>query len=571
MKKPMARSKTPSTRKGSSIHLRLNAYIFSLCVACLLASCGTSEPASLVPPPASTPGTTVVAGPGPAETRDPFTAFTQSLISDIDSNNDNALRTLIGTPWKSGRYNTQLTEYREPGDAVAAFRAMRQRALVTIDPTLAGTHPTSAPRLGERIVVARWVESAGKEEAAFIYASSVDGGWRWTGLLVGVPAEQVSLQPTASPPSAATATSAAVPKTTATGAPVAAATTSQVPTASPPTGHVSFMRGANVVVRDIAANSNAAQALVLPATATQGDWKRDGTRAVFLAGSGEKTEMWMVNRDGSGLAKVGVLGRYSTPHWSPDGASVLYSFNNPVSGNTNEIWTVSADGTLRRKLADGYDAVWSPDGQRIAFASTPTSSASGQPAKNAIRMINAQGKNEWSPITTDTTSPKFTPLEWQMNDARVVDAPQWSPDGKEVTLRVQNGHGAYVTTDSLNGGFGRFIAVYFDGVAHGFSYSPNGKDIALGSGGQSGYETIVIYHRSDIGKDGISGNPVRTLGRIPKSAGETGQSISSYDWSPDGSRIIYSAENAGIWITEIVSGATTQLSADGAGPVFWLR
>ena len=55
-----------------------------------------------------------------------------------------------------------------------------------------------------------------------------------------------------------------------------------------------LVRGANVIVRDLSASANASQAPVLPAMATQGDWSRSGTRAVFLTGSDEKSEMWML-------------------------------------------------------------------------------------------------------------------------------------------------------------------------------------------------------------------------------------------------------------------------------------
>ena len=156
-----------------------------------------------------------------------------------------------------------------------------------------------------------------------------------------------------------------------------------------------------------------------------------------------------------------------------------------------------------------------------------------------------------------------------VEQARLLDQPQWSPDGSELTLRVQDGHGAYATTNATTGGFGKFIAVYFDGMARGFSYSPDGKYITVGGGGQSGAETIDVYRRGDLGTDGVTGTPLRVLGRLPQ-AGETPQTVSTFAWSPDSTRLAYTLDQGGVWLMGVADGAGVQVNAQGAGPLFWL-
>ena len=357
-----------------------------------------------------------------------------------------------------------------------------------------------------------------------------------------------------------------------TGTPVAgtAATPAAVPTGSAANAHLVFARQGSVLIHDLGGNHDAL--LIDRPQVTQWGWSNDGQRAVFLMGGPQQFQIWQVNRDGSNLKMLTESGRYSNPRWSPDGTPILYGFN--TSAGKDEVWLMNADGSNKHKLADGFDAAWAPEGQRIAFASNPggTVGPAGhtQPARNGIHIINLFGKNEWAPIATDTTSPKFTPLEWQMNQARLVDAPQWSPDGNEITLRVHEGHGAYVTTNATTGGFGKFIALYFDGAARGFSYSPDGKYITVGAGGQSGVDTIAIYRRSELGKDGVSGSPLRTLGKVPKQAGDVPQTVTAFAWSPDSTQIAYAVDKGGVWLMGLADGANAQLNADGTGPLFWL-
>jgi dipeptidyl aminopeptidase/acylaminoacyl peptidase len=102
------------------------------------------------------------------------------------------------------------------------------------------------------------------------------------------------------------------------------------------------------------------------------------------------------------------------PTPSPDGSQVLWvrsAVDKMKDRFESGIWLMNPDGTKQRFLVKGSNAVWSPDGTRIAYV------AEGEPGGNQIwvRYMDAEG------ATTQIT--------------RELKAPgniRWSPDGKWV-------------------------------------------------------------------------------------------------------------------------------------------
>ena len=100
----------------------------------------------------------------------------------------------------------------------------------------------------------------------------------------------------------------------------------------------------------------------------------DGRRIAFSSGrSGEVEEIWLSSADGSGARQLtrGPGTRQTLPAWSPDGRHIAFE-STAASGRT-DIWVISADGgTPRRVTTDPGDEnapVWSRDGKRIYFLS----------------------------------------------------------------------------------------------------------------------------------------------------------------------------------------------------------
>ena len=106
------------------------------------------------------------------------------------------------------------------------------------------------------------------------------------------------------------------------------------------------------------------------------------------------------------------------PQLSPDGRQIVYTRRWVDKMNDqwkSSLWIMNVDGTKNRFLLDGSDALWSPDGTRIAYV------ARGEPSGSQVfvRWMDAEGAV--SQLTRVTESPSGL---------------QWSPDGKWLAFSM---------------------------------------------------------------------------------------------------------------------------------------
>jgi len=167
------------------------------------------------------------------------------------------------------------------------------------------------------------------------------------------------------------------------------------------------------------------------------------------------------------------------PQISPDGSTVLYSrsfVDLQNDGRRSEIWMMNADGSRKRKLMEGGSPVWSPDGARIAYT------ASGEPrgAQIFVRWMDdpsaqpsqitnldeSPGGIEWSP---DGTQIAFTMTVRPRQDEWQIEMPVARPDGAEWTESPRIVDDAMFRRDRqgfLDDGNRHIFVVPADGGAH---------------------------------------------------------------------------------------------------------
>ncbi|MCA1586207.1 MAG: S9 family peptidase [Acidobacteria bacterium] len=102
------------------------------------------------------------------------------------------------------------------------------------------------------------------------------------------------------------------------------------------------------------------------------------------------------------------------PRISPDATQIVYTrrwVNRMEDKMESALWVMNADGTKNRFLAKGSNAVWSPDGTRIAYV------AEGEPkgAQIFVRWMDGEG------APSQVTQVEHAPAD--------ID---WSPDGKQL-------------------------------------------------------------------------------------------------------------------------------------------
>jgi TolB protein len=233
-------------------------------------------------------------------------------------------------------------------------------------------------------------------------------------------------------------------------------------------------------------------------------WSPDGSRIVYTSYSTTRSEIFVINADGSGAKRISSVDGYAADAtWSPDGGKIAFTNYNAAGGNSSELFVVNADGSGQTRLTVGrrdFLPAWSPDGRRIAFTGYDGT-------KNNIWVMNADGTGliplssggafgtAWSP---DGRKIAFVGSPPASNDVYVMnsdgsgatlighdaESPAWSPDGTRLVFVHVDCDYYYVNCSSkvsvTNADGSSLKQFTFDGTMWQPSWSRDGRWIAFG-------------------------------------------------------------------------------------------
>jgi Tol biopolymer transport system component len=171
----------------------------------------------------------------------------------------------------------------------------------------------------------------------------------------------------------------------------------------------------------------------------------DGSRILFTSTRGGKAGLWQMARDGSDAKRIcdGDQGG-----WSPDGRKIVLRRGGKLI--TREL----ASEKEKVISPDGWDtcsgASWSPDGANIAFAKLGDGS-------NSIHIVAADGG---------------TPLK--VYDKQGACQPHWAPGGKTLVYETET----HLCSINADGTRNRLIT-YYGGVQRYARFSPDGAKLVF--------------------------------------------------------------------------------------------
>jgi Tol biopolymer transport system component len=187
------------------------------------------------------------------------------------------------------------------------------------------------------------------------------------------------------------------------------------------------------------------------------DWKHHGTVV--------QGQIRVSNADGSDTHTVGPVGYFvQGPWWSRDGQRVAFAYS-PSATTPADIYVANADGsgvldvTNTTGISEDF-ADWSPDGLTLAVT--------------GANSLVGTGSGVYTVSVSGTGLRQLTHETYPIGDYE----PQWSPDGKRIMYTTYFGstYGIYII-DPAGGNPQRFSP---PGLFSGFGrWSPDGKQVAF--------------------------------------------------------------------------------------------
>jgi Tol biopolymer transport system component len=192
-------------------------------------------------------------------------------------------------------------------------------------------------------------------------------------------------------------------------------------------------------------------------------WSPDGTKFASVGAWGAYSWLTVMNSDGTGAHTIVDGLGYTTlpqPAWSPDGSWILFS------KGTAGTYVIHPDGTGEQKLLDSaIEAVWSPDGRRLAYVSLDQDGR-----RVGLGVANADGSDPHTIALGE------------------ISQPAWSPDGSTIAFVRSAGTPSQVALVAPDGTNERTIAF---GTSP--EWAPDGSWIAFAlPGPDNRYQAAIV-------------------------------------------------------------------------------
>ena len=224
---------------------------------------------------------------------------------------------------------------------------------------------------------------------------------------------------------------------------------------------------------------------------------RDGVQLKVMNADGSQRHLVYAER----LPRVDRLRPLGDVTWSPTGRRLAVAVGSGYTVGATRIVSVRSDGSRRRKLGEGSDPAWSPDGTKIAF------------------MLDGQ---VWTMDPDGGDRSQITDM------AGSLGSPVWLLDGERISFDVDDDE----TSTWVVNADGSDPHLAFEGV-WGVAWSPDGSQIA--------YPRWTFVEQPDTPCGGywfadlIVANADGSEARVLPSA----RAPSELTWAPDGSAVAY--------------------------------
>ncbi|MFC1942916.1 hypothetical protein ACFLWU_06870 [Chloroflexota bacterium] len=183
-------------------------------------------------------------------------------------------------------------------------------------------------------------------------------------------------------------------------------------------------------------------------------WSPDGTKIAFTMGPGLSdmmppgtTTIWVMNSDGSNQVPIkkysGPIGYAAYPDWSPDGEKLV--FVTSIDGIL-QTCVMNADGSDQVNLSKYEDsqfreywAEWSPNGSKIAFVREYSSSGEWE-----IVVMNPDGSDKR--VVSSNCTKYLQNFAWSPDGNRIAYASKSSSDDWPIYIEDADGSNKYALT-----------------------------------------------------------------------------------------------------------------------------